>query len=135
VRAVLGQHDNPDGPWGALVARLRQLLADLTVRPTAATALQVGPWGARLAHRGGGPLRLDLRALSVQAVLREGYRRLDDWRAEDAGMPGEIVTGPGWSLALPFGHGFAVPDGCRVWAHASFAAFDGASFVPVVTQA
>jgi hypothetical protein len=134
VNARLGIHDEPDGPWGALLARLRQLLADLTAHPQAALKLTVTAKGdaARLAHLGDQPLRLDLSGLAIRAVLWEGYKNLGDWRySGPAEWEGDIVAEPGWSLELPFAHGHAVRPSMEVVAYVTLAAYDGRRLVPI----
>jgi len=136
ARASLGANDDPAGPWQPLVTHLRQLLGDLTAQPRAAIAVQVEPDGssARLVHLGTEPIRLDLTALTVRAVLWRNYTTLGDWRAPNAGLPGEITAVPGWSLDLPFDHGFTVPEGTSVRVYVTFGAFNGTVLVPVSVE-
>ena len=126
ARAELG--GDADGAWTPLVARLHRLLDELTTAPLAAIALEVDRGGrrARLVHRGGERLRLDLSGLSSRAVLwGPNWWLLEDWRsgAEDhgeaggarsgagpgaggTGAGGTVEAGPSWSMELPFAHGF-----------------------------
>jgi hypothetical protein len=135
ARAVMGGASRLEGPWAALVAHLHRLLDELTDRPLAALALQLDRGGRRawLVHRGSQPLRLELSKLSARAVLwGPNWWLLEDWRSGEAALPGGaapagsadtvseaapggaaegagsevVVAGPGWSLELPFGHGF-----------------------------
>ena len=129
ARAEMGGGSRLEGPWAALVAHLHRLLDELTDRPLAALALQLDQGGrrARLVHCGSEPLRLELSKLSARAVLwGPGWWLLEDWRSGGAAPPGgtapageavpagyaqgagsaAVVAGPGWSLELPFGHGF-----------------------------
>jgi hypothetical protein len=134
VNARLGIHDEPDGPWGALLARLRQLLADLTAHPQAALKLTVSAKGdaARLAHLGDQPLRLDLSDLTIRAVLWEGYKNLGDWRySGPAEWEGDVVAEPGWSLELPFAHEHETGPSAEVVAYVTLAAYDGRLRVPI----
>jgi hypothetical protein len=137
VQASLGANDDPIGPWQPLVSRMRQLLGDLTAQPRAAIAVQIAQDGAsaQLVHLGTEPLRLDLSALTVRAVLWQNYATRGDWRAPNAGMPGEQTAEPGWSLALPFDHGFTVPEEASVRVYVTFSAFNGDVSVPVSVEA
>lgn len=136
VRASLGANDDPTGPWEPLVTHLRQLLGDLTAQPRAAIAAHIEPDGAsaRLVHLGTEQLRLDLTALTVRAVLWRNYTTLGDWRAPNAGRPGETTAAPGWSLDLPFDHGFTIPEGTSVRVYVTFGAFNDAVLVPVSVE-
>ncbi|HXT37232.1 MAG TPA: hypothetical protein VN837_16785 [Chloroflexota bacterium] len=136
VRASLGANDDPAGPWQPLITHLRQLLGDLTAQPRAAIAAHVEPDGtsARLVHLGTEPLRLDLTSLSVRAVLWQDYTTRGDWRAPNAGRPGETTAAPGWSLGLPFDHGFTIPEGTGVRVYVTFGAFNDAVLVPVSVE-
>jgi hypothetical protein len=137
VQASLGANDDPTGPWLPLVSRVRQLLGDLTAQPRAAIAVEVGQDGtsAQLVHLGTEPLRLDLSALTVRAVLWQNYATRGDWRAPNPGLFGELNAEPGWSLNLPFDHGFTVADGASVRAYVTFSAFNGEVSVPVSVEA
>ncbi len=135
VNATLGIHDEPDGAWGALVERLRELLNDLTNYPQSAIALEVQPGGhrAHLVHRGEETLRLDLSHLTIRAVLWQSYRKEADWRSSEGytESPPDFTANPGWSLELPFNHGFEVAEGHAVVAYVTLTAFDGKRPVPV----
>ncbi|MGH2343986.1 MAG: hypothetical protein ACRDG4_02090 [Chloroflexota bacterium] len=137
VQASLGANDDPTGPWLPLVSRVRKLLGDLTAQPRAAIAAQIGQDGtsAQLVHLGTEPLRLDLSALTVRAVLWRNYSTHGDWRAPNPGLPGELTAEPGWSLTLPFDHGFTVPEGASVRVYVTFSAFNGDVSVPVSVEA
>ncbi len=162
VRARLGIHEEPAGPWGALTQRLRQLLRDLADYPQAAIALEVilGGQGARLVHRGEEPFHIDLRFLTTRAVLWHGFSVEGDWRpSEGLGSAGgdlmadlawspdlpvdygldvaegeELVAGPGWSLDLPFDHGFDITQECEVVAYVTFEVHDGEEPITVSLQ-
>ena len=140
AKAVLGANDQPGGAWGPLVEHLRRLLAELTASPRAAVSVQVSDDGkkARLVHLGDEPLRLDLSTLSVRAVLWEDYDRLGDWsappRAAGDGHLSDVRAGPGWSVDLPFSHGFEVRPGSAVVAYVNFVAYDGHEPVAVSLQ-
>ncbi len=137
ARASLGANDDPKGAWQPLVSRLRQLLGELTAQPRAAIAVRVEQNGgvAQLVHLGTEPLRLDLSALTVRAVLWQNHSTRGDWRASNPGMPGEITAEPGWSLNLPFEHGFAVPEDASVRVYATFSILDGNNPAPVSVEA
>lgn len=130
ARAEMGGGSQLQGAWAALVARLHRLLDELTDQPLAAVRLQVDQGGRRasLVHRGTQPLRLDLSKLSARAVLwGPDWWLLEDWRSGPIVAPADggaavagggdaarggapvaepVVAGPGWSLELPFAHGF-----------------------------
>jgi hypothetical protein len=137
VLASLGANDDPKGPWQPLVSRLRQLLGELTTQPLAAVTVRVEQEGtsAQLVHLGTEPLRLDLSALTVRAVLWQNHSVKGDWRAPNPGIPGEITAEPGWSLNLPFEHGFDVPEGASVRVYVTFSVLDGNNAVPVSVEA
>jgi hypothetical protein len=137
VRASLGANDDPKGPWQPLVSRLRQLLGDLTTQPLAAIAVRVQHDGAaaQLVHLGTEPLRLDLSALTVRAVLWQNHSVKGDWRAPNPGLSGEISAEPGWSLNLPFEHGFDVPEDASVRVYVTFSILDSDNSLPVSVEA
>jgi hypothetical protein len=138
VRATMGAHDTPQGPWLDLVKPLRQLLGKLAAFPVAAIALEVSPNGrsARLVHRGAETLRIDLGDLGVRAVLWRDFVPEANWRAsgEQIGDRGSVRATPGWSLELPFDHGFECAPGDKVVAYVTFAAFEGDAAVLVSLQ-
>jgi hypothetical protein len=125
--ARLGALDQPEEPWGPLITRLRELLGELTSKPRAALALEVTPDGtaARLVQQGSDSLELDLTKLTVRAVLWKEYDKRGDWHAKDVSNPGRITADPGWSLDLPFDHGFHIGSGEEVVAYVTCSAFDG----------
>jgi len=134
IHARLGIHNKPDGPWGSLLERLRQLLADLTAYPQAALKVTVTPDGraAHLTHLGDQPLPLDLSNLTIRAVLWQEYQNLGDWRySGPATWDNEIVAEPGWSLELPFAHGFKVQPATEVVAYVTTTIFDKQQPIPV----
>jgi hypothetical protein len=132
ANGTLGLHDGGEGAWAVLAALARPLLGTLTAQPLAAVALDL-EGGAALTHLGAAALRLDLSALAV---------RVDQWRDGEfqhrwTAAPGDlgvVEAGPGWRLALPFDHGFALGPADRLLVHASFAAHDGSRLVPVGLQ-
>jgi hypothetical protein len=134
VNATLGANDEADEPWGSLIEQLREWLGDLTRSPRAAVALQVAPDGqsARLVQQGEQALRLDLSELTVRAVLWEGYLTIEDWWAKIPSQElGEINTGSGWVLELPFQHNFTVGQEQEVIAYVTFTIYDEGIPVPV----
>lgn len=107
VTASMGSNARPDGPWGALVTRLRELLDRASDAPTAALELSADARQARLVAVGAGSLEVDeatieLRLVRLDAsgvpVARWGYAAGDPtstpprWRQTDAD----------WLLELPF---------------------------------
>jgi hypothetical protein len=138
AKATVGANDEAEGPWGDVVRRLRKLLSDLTRHPQAAIALEVSKDGqtARLVHHGKEPLRLDLTAMTVRAVLWEEYDKPGDWRSPSrhSGDMANIEAGVGWSLDLPFDHGFEVGGKREVVAYVTFTVFDAKRAVPVSLQ-
>jgi hypothetical protein len=143
ARAQMGIHDKPDGRWWPLVARLRALLGALTAFPRAAIALEVLPGGrqARLVHQGQETLQLDLSKLNVRAVLWVDYVPRGDWAVapQFTGTEAEVSAGPGWSLGLPFEHGFEIEekgrDGSRIAAYVNFGVVEGDWPIPVSLEA
>lgn len=138
ARAVMGTYHRPQDAWGELVALLRPLFVDLIRFPRAVVALEIRDGGraARLVHQGTDALPLDLGDLRVQAILWKDYTVLSRWSAPAAGHGASLVqAGPGWSLDLPFEHGFEIAPGTRVAAYASFRARDGERIVLVSLQA
>jgi hypothetical protein len=133
VSATVGEHDRPEGPWGVLVVDLRRLLAELTASPRAALALEVTPpaGSARLVHLGADPLRIDASMLRVRTVLwGPGSEKLGDWTSPPTDS-GESSIGPGWTLALPFGHGFSPGAGQVVHTYVTLSAFEGPAPIQV----
>jgi hypothetical protein len=135
VRAKMGSGTVPKGPWGALAGRLRTLLGELTAFPRAVVQVEVASNGrtARLVQHGPEALRLDLSALAVEAVLWRKGNAQAFWNAPPASL-GEVTAGPGWSLDLPFDHGFSVTARAKVVAYVAFTAYDGESAILVKTE-
>ncbi len=133
AQASLGGTDEGEGAWGKLIAHLRTLQFELLRHPQAAIALELtqGGKGARLVHQGKEPLKIDLKDLSVRAVLWEGYTKRGDWRATSKPSASSDSAVPGWSLDLPFGHDFQIGSGQTVKAYVTFAVYDGTARVPV----
>ncbi len=118
--AVLPHSGSPGEPGGALVARVRSLLMQLTDRPQAAIALRLGEGGRglQLVHLGEGPLLLDLSRISVRAILWEGYEQRGTWNSGPVQLAsGPAEVGKGWSKELPFAHGLAESGGARIRAY------------------
>ncbi len=132
VTATLGIHDSGEGSWSDIAKPLRALLKDLTESPDAAIALEVDG-GAKLVHRGTKPLELDLSKLTIKAVQWRGGSTEAQWagRVTDRGVESASL---GWSLELPFDHGFAIRDGDRITATVTFSARDKDRLVPVSLQ-
>jgi hypothetical protein len=142
--ARLGHTDTPDGAWGNLVTHCRSLVTDLLDAPQAAVVLEVAPGaaGARLVHRGGRPISVDLSRLAVRAVLWGGYyEQRGNWqwaaplapgaRGERGTGPGRVEAGPGWSLDLNFAHGFTPGADEVVHTYVTFSVFDQEGLVDV----
>ena len=138
AHATLGIHQQAGVPWDSITGLLRPLLGELTKFPRAAIELEVRDDGrqALLVHRGNEPLRADLSKISIEAILWRNDAVESRWQGslEEIRNQGIIQTVPGWSLDLPFHHGFDSTSDNRVVAYASFNAFDGEMFVPVSLQ-
>jgi hypothetical protein len=129
AEATLGMRDPAEGAWAKLAALLRPLLDELTASPAAAIALELGA-GARLVQRGTDTLGLDLSQLTVEAVhWREGSAE-GEWSAPTVDG-GQVSAGPGWTLDLPFAHGFDLRPGDRTAVAATFAILRDGRPVPV----
>jgi hypothetical protein len=119
-----------DGPWGALLSRLRDLSGDLTDQPLAAVALVVDdPAMPRLEHRGREalPVELDSATVSVD-VWHEGVQ-VAAARAGPLGQ-GRVMAEPGWSVRFEVGE-VAAPSGGLLMVRASLVVDDEGVFVPV----
>jgi hypothetical protein len=99
--------EEPDGPWGELLAACRALLDEAVDRPVAAIALaEVAPDRLRLEHRGSEPLRVDASGLRGEATvwsdageyLTRGVPRLDP--ADPAVAEGPVEAQPGWAVDI-----------------------------------
>lgn len=132
VAATLGIHNAADGPWKAIVALLRALLKDLTDHPLAAISLQLDG-GARLEHHGSEPLELDLSKLTIKATHWRDRDSEGQWTGTLADS-GKVSAGAGWSLELPFDHGFELKAGDRITASVTFSAQNKDKMVPVGLQ-
>lgn len=139
VQARMGRHEQPAGPWGQMVEILRGALGSLASQPWSALALEVSPDGAsaHLRHLGSKALRLDLSKLQVRAVLWQQYRKEGDWRMSQKpdNLPGQLEVEPGWSVELPFKHGFDLSPGQVVAAYVTLSLFDGKLPVMVSLEA
>jgi hypothetical protein len=111
AQADLGFRTAVEGPWGEVISELRELADDLTDYPEAAIGLQVyeGATRCRLDHLGRSPVEVNLSTLKVHARQFEGwYNPAGEWEPSTAAMVGGLVTAqPGWSIELPFEHGFS----------------------------
>ena len=135
VKAKLGIHDEPEGPWGELLPQLSALLGELTSMPRAALGIAVAEDGlsASLRHLGTEPLSVDLSDLTVRAVLWKGYLKVGDWFAPTRETTGSetIESSEGWQYALPFDHGFELDEAHRVVAYVTLAIADGERLIPI----
>jgi hypothetical protein len=135
TQASFGFNEEPEGPWGDLAAFFAELLCSLTQQPVAALMVEVSQHGnhAKLVHLGTEPLKLNLASLNVRAVLWHGYNKQGDWLVP-AGSErelSEVIAEPGWSMELPFAHGFAEKEGMQVVAYVTLEAYDGDTAIPV----
>jgi hypothetical protein len=123
--AMAGQHQVIEGPWGDLFARLRRLLGALTDQPVAAIAVERNGLAARLVHRGGETLDLDLQGLWVRVVQWDKeYTKVGDWSARHPGKA--LAAGPGWALDLPSDHGLTEREDAVLHTYVGLAAMDDA---------
>lgn len=81
-------------------------------------------------------MHLDLRKLRVRAVLWLDGIPKGDWNAEEPHDEylAEVTAQPGWTLDLPFEHGFKVDKagaGNRIAAYAEFEIIDDGWPIPV----
>lgn len=107
--------------WQQATTLLRGFLDSLTGHPLAAIGLDFHE-GARMVHAGSAPLELDLSNGTVRVIHRDGDAIAGQWSAPLGGPRTEIAD-PGWSLLLPFAHGF--PEGARLTVSVDgFLAFD-----------
>jgi hypothetical protein len=122
--ARFGDGGPPPGPWGQLSAALADLLDRRLEEPVAAVALVLGADGraARLEHRGSQAVAVDLSELVVRAVLWKGYYELaGEWASPSApGADARMTAEPGWSVDVPFDHGFELGAGRTLHASAAF---------------
>lgn len=99
VTAVLGRHQEPDGPWAPVVEVARRLLVEVTTSPVAGLDLRAGDDGLRLVHVGGGPVAVDGGGAYARAErVDENESVLGEWQVELSDLPTEV--GPGWSAAV-----------------------------------
>lgn len=134
--ARFGDGSPPDGPWSALAEALASIIDSRLDSPIGAIELVVSEGGraARLEHRGSEMVEVDLSELTVRAVLWRGYYELaGEWQT-DAGQrdDGRIRAGLGWSVDLPFDHGFDLGEGRTLHASATFALVEGDRTLPVL---
>lgn len=134
--ARFGDGAPPAGPWSALAEALATLLDSRLDTPIAAIELVLSHGGraARLEHRGSASLEVDLSALTVRAVLWKGYYELaGEWQSDGGRRAGGHVRAEkGWSIDLPFGHGFELDPGRTLHASATFALVEGDAVLPVL---
>lgn len=135
TQASFGLNEEPEGPWGDLDALFAELLYSLTEHPVAALMVEVSQHGnyAKLVHLGTEPLKLNLASLNIRAVLWQGYKKHGDWSvaAGNEGDLSEVIAEPGWSMELPFAHGFAEKEGMQVVAYVTLKVYDGDTVIPV----
>jgi hypothetical protein len=134
---TLRPSQRPDGPWGGLAARLRDLLKELLAQPEAAIALDIGAAGGfervRLVQRGSSALPIKLGSLDVTLEVFRDTTTV----ATGHGSPiaaRDVAAGPGWSeeVAVP---ALEVPAGTVLLVRASFVAVDDGVLVPVTVEA
>jgi hypothetical protein len=121
--ARFGDGDPPSGAWSSLTEALGSLLDGRLDEPIAAIELVVGDHGhaARLEHQGTEALVVDLSDLTVRAVLWKGYYDLEGEWQSGAGRRAEPTrVERGWSIDLPFDHGFELGVGRTLHASAAF---------------
>ena len=139
------------GPWGELLARLRQLLDELVSQPLATVGGRLDRGGAfHLEHGGSAVLPLELGHLRVRVVRWSGGVEAAVAEGSPGGL-GHVEAGPGWALDVPF-DGVVVGGGRdgggdggdgdgggggggRVVGTATFVAVDDGVYVPVVVTA
>jgi len=135
VKARMGIHDEPDGPWSELAKLLQGLLGELTKCPVAAVMLDVSEGGekARLIHLGRQPLLLDLSQLDVRAVLWEGHMKVGDWSASGtlSAEKDKTLADVNWEMDLPFNHHFDPSSQQTVVAYVTFSVDHEGRFIPV----
>jgi hypothetical protein len=137
--ARFGDGAPPSGQWAALAEVLAGWLDRRLDEPVAAVALVLADDGrsARLEHRGSRPAAVDLSGLVVRAVLWKGYYELvGEWASSSApGADARMTAEPGWSVEVPFEHGFEFGPGRTLHASASFGlATDEGPIVPVLAS-
>jgi hypothetical protein len=112
VQADLGFGSAISGPWQPVIEDMRGLANDLTDRPVAAIGLEVdhAATSCRLSHLGASPVTVDLATLVLRARRLEGwYQPAGSWEAPGPALGGgQVSAEPGWSLELPFDHGFVI---------------------------
>jgi hypothetical protein len=94
-------YDEPDGPWGELLALLRDLLETLVDQPRAALELAVGGDAPRavLRHAGTEPVVLADAPIDASATLLDDQSATrGSWHRQIDVAAGEV--GPGWELDL-----------------------------------
>jgi hypothetical protein len=124
----VGSNEQVEGPWGGLLAVVKDLLnGPVLAQPVAAIELEASSGHAMLRHVGGEPLEVDPGTITVRAVRLDAQGAiLGRWQgsaapahAEDAPASGPAwaEVGPGWQAELPFRHGLelTVDDWLQVW--------------------
>jgi hypothetical protein len=125
----VGSNEQVEGPWGALVARLKASLeGEVLDAPVAAIELQADASRGSLGHLGDEPLEVDTSSVAVRAVRLDAQGLvLGRWQGtvmpaevEDARRSGGVTwtsAGPGWEMELPFRHGLELTrdDWLQVW--------------------
>lgn len=108
----LGSNAAAPKPWRAVSSQLRAVLqGEVVAQPLAAIRLVVDAARARLEHAGTAPIEIDRGSLEVRVVLMGAdevpRERWAHGRDADPGADAAWVTArPGWSMDLPFDHGF-----------------------------
>jgi hypothetical protein len=137
--ARYGDGAPPPGPWAELGNELADLLDRRLDDPVAAIELVIveDERTARLEHRGSEAVAVDLSGLAVRAVLWQGYYELAaEWTSSLApGADARTTAEQGWSVDVPFEHGFELGPGRTLHASAMFGlGVDGGPVVPVLAS-
>jgi hypothetical protein len=121
VVAELDQHEEPAGPWGAVIAACRRLLDELVAHPSGALELELtaDPLSGRLRHIGSSPVAVDLSAAGVEAYLAGADgSTLGSWSSAIPGTTeADRTIAPGWEADLGLAEaGFSLGEGrsCEV---------------------
>ena len=126
----VGRHAVVDGAWGSALDAARELLE--RGEPDATIVVELAGGDARLAHRGGSPLDVDLSNVTfVAECWRNGEAAS---RVEAASDGGRVEVGPGWQLHLAEGLDtqLSPQPGDILSARASFVVLDGSETVAAV---
>lgn len=131
---AVGAHVRPEGPWGDLVRRCRELMADLRSQPLAALVVDVDdPSSPRLVHQGPESLRLELIQPAAEAsVWRDGEHASSARGYAD--VIASVASGPGWRLDIPIPN-LDARAGDTVVVQVGLDAYDGELPIPVEVYA